>query len=230
MEWQSCQDVENFVALVDYDAGNLHSAAKALEAAGLRVKVTSNPVEVAFAPAVVLPGVGAFGDCLEKLRERNLLEPVRLAALEAAGGGRPFLGICVGMQILFEWGEEGQGQPGLGVLPGRVVRLDQAVRAGLKVPHMGWNQLRFTSGSAPGSALFRGLPDGSHVYFVHSYHALCGKEAHVLATCDYGGPVTAAVGQGSLVGVQFHPEKSSRTGLHILRNFGEMVHAYLSCD
>jgi glutamine amidotransferase len=197
------------IAVVDYDAGNLHSAAKGLAAAGGEPVVTSDPAVIAAASGVVLPGVGAFCDCVGKIRERGLEAPLR-AYIRS---GRPFLGICIGLQVLFDRGLEGAGAPGLGVFPGQVVKIEAP---GLKVPHMGWNSLRFVRASP----LFAGVPEGAYVYFVHSYHAV---SEDVVATCDYGGPVTAAVQRGNCFGVQFHPEKSSAVGLRILRNFVEMA-------
>lgn len=199
------------IAVVDYDAGNLHSAAKALAVVGGQPVVTSDPAVIASASAVVLPGVGAFCDCVGKIRERGLDAPIRAYI----ASGRPFLGICVGLQVLFDRGLEGAGAPGLGVLPGEVVRIEAP---GLKIPHMGWNSLRL----ARPSRLFAGIPDGAYVYFVHSYHAV---SADVVATCDYGQPITAAVARGNCFGVQFHPEKSSAVGLRILRNFVELAAA-----
>ena len=190
------------IAIVDYGAGNLHSVSKALAALGLEARVTGDPGEIEAARAVVLPGVGAFGDCMGGLRERGLVETVR----RAAGSGRPFLGICLGMQLLFEWGEEGDGGPGLGLLPGRVVRLEPE---GLKIPQMGWNSLQLTRPSP----LWEEMTPGTYVYFVHSYHARPADPSVVAATVDYGGEVVAAVERGNLFGVQFHPEKSGRAGL-----------------
>jgi glutamine amidotransferase len=199
------------IAVVDYDAGNLHSAAKGLATVGGEPVVTSDPAALAAAAAVVLPGVGAFCDCVAKIRDRGLEEPIRAFI----ASGRPFLGICIGLQVLFDRGREGAGADGLGILPGEVVRI---AAPGLKVPHMGWNSLRFTR-PCP---LFAGVAPGAYVYFVHSYHARSGD---VVATCDYGEPVTAAVARGNCFGVQFHPEKSSAVGLRILRNFVEMAAA-----
>ncbi len=222
------------IAIVDYDAGNLHSVSKAIDSLGLPARVTSDPDQVRRAGAVVLPGVGAFAACAGKLRQFGLAEPV----VEAVKSGKPFLGICVGMQILFSYGEEGAGAEGLGILPGRVVRLGAgaahgavpqaggavpAPGAGLKIPHMGWNELRFNRSNPGAGRLFQGLPGGSHVYFVHSYHAVPEDDSAVAAYTDYGGPVVAAVARDNLFGVQFHPEKSSAVGLKILQNFGELV-------
>ncbi len=197
--------------IVDYDAGNLHSVAKAASISGLDGFVSGRAQDMERAAGLILPGVGAFGDCMAHLGERDLIEPLR----RWIGAGRPLLGICLGLQVLFEWGEEGSGSPGLGVLPG-VVRRIQA--DGRKIPHMGWNALRF---SRP-SSLFDGIEEGSYVYFVHSFHAVPARAENILATTDYGEEVTAAVGAGQLFGVQFHPEKSSAVGQRILRNFGRI--------
>jgi glutamine amidotransferase len=196
------------IAVVDYDAGNLHSAMKALAAVGGAPQATADPKAIAAADAVVVPGVGAFCDCVDKLRARGVEEALRAFL----ASGRPLLGICIGLQVLFTWGEEGRGGAGLGVVPGRVARI---AAPGLKVPHMGWNALHFHRSSP----LFAGVAEGAYVYFVHSYHALPADPADLVATCDYGGPVTAAVQRGNCFGVQFHPEKSGAVGLRILRNF-----------
>ncbi len=200
------------IAIVDYGAGNLHSVAKAARAAGLAAAVTGDPGAVAAAPAIILPGVGAFAQCMAELAARGLIAPLR-AHLAA---GRPLLGICLGLQVLFEHGEEGDGAVGLGYLPGTVRRLEVP---GLKVPHMGWNAVS----PLRSSALLDGIPPGAHFYFVHSYQAVAKEPADVLAVTDYGGPVTAAVERGRTFAVQFHPEKSSAAGLRLLRNFAALV-------
>ena len=195
------------VAVVDYDAGNTLSVTRALEKVGARVNLTPDPEEVEAADAVVLPGVGAFGDCMRKLKERGMDG----AWLEAYRGGKPFLGVCVGLQVLFEGSEESPGAEGLGILPGRVVRFDVGV---LKVPHMGWNELEVVR---PHPVL-DGL-DGEAFYFVHSYHPVPEKDPDLLGVVDYGGAFCAAVGRENLAAVQFHPEKSSRAGLKLYENF-----------
>ncbi|MEN3315270.1 MAG: imidazole glycerol-phosphate synthase subunit HisH [Acidimicrobiaceae bacterium] len=191
--------------MLDYGIGNLRSAQKALEHVGADARLTADPDEVAAADGVVLPGVGAFGPCIEALRATGLEEPAR-RAVEA---GTPFLGICVGMQMLYEGSEEDPATPGMGVLEGRVRRLPD----GVKRPQMQWNRLdrRATS------PMFDGIDDPAWVYFVHSYAP--EASADVVATCDYGGPVVAAVARGALWATQFHPEKSSATGLRLLTNF-----------
>jgi glutamine amidotransferase len=194
------------VAVLDYGIGNLRSAQKALEHVGADARLTADHGLIREAAAVVLPGVGAFGACMEALRATGMADE----AVAAAAGGRPFLGICVGMQLLYEGSEESPGVSGLGVLPGVLQRLPDSV----KRPQMQWNLLDVHRPSA----LFAEVVDPVWVYFVHSYAA----DAHdptVVATCDYGGPVAAAVERGSLWATQFHPEKSGITGLHILEGF-----------
>ena len=195
------------VAVVDYDAGNTLSVTRALEKVGARVNLTPDPEEVVAADAVVLPGVGAFGDCMRKLRERGMDE----ACLETYRAGKPFLGVCVGLQVLFERSEESPGVEGLGLLPGEIARFDVE---GLKVPHMGWNELEVVR---PHPVL--GGLGSEAFYFVHSYHPQPEEPADLLGVTDYGGPFCAAAGRGNLVAVQFHPEKSSRAGLALYENF-----------
>lgn len=199
------------IAIIDYGMGNLHSAAKALEKVGAQVKVTSDPELVRQADKVILPGVGAFGDCMKNLNERELAPVIH----EVIAAGKPFLGICVGLQMLFEGSEEDPGVAGLGIFKGLVRKI---VAPGLKVPHMGWNSLALQAASP----LFQGLPPAAYVYFVHSFHAVPTDESCITAVTDYGGQVTAAVGRGLVQAVQFHPEKSSAVGLKILANFKEM--------
>ena len=198
------------IAIIDYGMGNLHSAAKALEKVGAQVAVTRDPELVRQADKVVLPGVGAFGDCMGNLERYGLVPAIR----ETAAAGKPLLGICLGLQMLFEGSEEDPGVPGLGIFPGQVKLIEAP---GLKIPHMGWNSLTWRQESI----LFRGLPAGSFVYFVHSYHAVPEDASLVTAVTEYGGAVTAAVGKGNVQAVQFHPEKSGTVGLQILKNFKE---------
>ena len=199
------------IAIIDYGMGNLHSAAKALEKVGAQVKVTSDPELVRQADKVILPGVGAFGDCMKNLNERELAPVIH----EVIAAGKPFLGICVGLQMLFEGSEEDPGVAGLGIFKGMVRKI---AAPGLKIPHMGWNNLEYRTSSS----LFQGLPPAAYVYFVHSFHAVPTDESCITAVTDYGGQVTAAVGRGLVQAVQFHPEKSSAVGLKILANFKEM--------
>ena len=199
------------IAIIDYGMGNLHSAAKALEKVGAQVTVTRDPELVRQADKVILPGVGAFGDCMKNLNERELAPVIH----EVIAAGKPFLGICVGLQLLFEGSEEDPGVAGLGIFKGMVRKI---AAPGLKIPHMGWNNLEYRTSSS----LFQGLPPAAYVYFVHSYHAVPTDESCITAVTDYGGQVTAAVGRGLVQAVQFHPEKSSSVGLKILANFKEM--------
>lgn len=211
------------VAIIDYGSGNLRSAEKAFERAAaesgldMPVSVTSDPEAVRAAERIVLPGVGAFGDCMAGLRAL----PGMVAALTETviEGGRPFLGICVGFQLMATRGFEHGEHAGLGWLPGEVVALEPADPA-LKVPHMGWNRLEFLSDHPVLRGLERlGGPDGPHAYFVHSWHFVPQDPGLVLARTDHGGPLTAAAGRANLIGAQFHPEKSQALGLALIANF-----------
>jgi imidazole glycerol-phosphate synthase subunit HisH len=198
------------IAVLDYGIGNLRSAEKALQHLGVDAALTTDPAVARESAGVVLPGVGAFGRCMEQLRESGL-EPVVHEAVEA---GKPFLGICVGMQMLFDASEEAPGVKGLGIIPGEVRRLTVTTE---RLPHMGWNTIEIRTGSK----LFDGIADGSWLYFVHSYAPVPDDEAVVAATTDYGGTVVAAVEQGQVWATQFHPEKSAANGLRLLRNFAD---------
>jgi glutamine amidotransferase len=195
------------IAVVDYGIGNLRSAEKALQHLGADARLTADASEVERADAVVLPGVGAFGACMQALRASGL-EPATKAA---AGDGRPFLGICIGMQMLFDGSDESPEIAGLGVIAGRVTRLPAAVR----LPQIGWNTLAVT----PGSRLCAGLPDPAWLYFVHSYAPEPADDATVAAWSDYGRRFAAAVEAGPVWATQFHPEKSGAVGLRLLENF-----------
>ena len=197
------------VAIIDYDAGNIRSVEKAIRYLGKEVTVTSDPEKILAADRVILPGVGAFGDAMKRLHAMGLVEVIR----QVAERGTPFLGICLGLQLLFEKSEESPGVPGLGLLRGEILRLPEL--PGLKVPHIGWNSLKYPN---PGR-LFRGIPEDSYVYFVHSYYLRAQDEGIVTATTEYGTLVHASVESGNLFACQFHPEKSSETGLTILENF-----------
>jgi len=194
------------IAIIDYGMGNLQSVSKAVERLGFTAVVTSDERQILAANGAILPGVGAFGDAMAELRATGLLATVR----KFAESGKPLLGICLGMQLLFEESEEHGIHQGLALLPGHVVRF----RGSFKIPHMGWNRLKFR-GSSP---LLQGVEEG-HVYFVHSYHVLPDNPADLLATTDYHQPVTAIVGRGNVFGMQFHPEKSSVIGMQLLKNF-----------
>jgi len=194
------------IAIIDYGMGNLHSVSKAVERLGYEVRVTAEPQEILEADGAILPGVGAFGDAMQNLGNTGLDEVTRFYA----DSGKPLLGICLGMQLLFSKGEEHGDNAGLDLLPGEVIRF----RGDYKVPHMGWNRLTFRQESP----LFNGLTEG-HVYFVHSYHARVANPADLLATTDYYQDVTAIVGRGQVFGMQFHPEKSGELGMRLLDNF-----------
>jgi len=209
------------VAIVDYGSGNLHSAAKAFERAAREldkaqaIKVTSDPAEVAAASRVVLPGVGAFADCRRGLDDIDgMVEALNENVLQR---GRPFFGICVGMQLMAERGREYQVTPGLGWIAGEVDRIEPS-DPNLKIPHMGWNTLNMLNVHPLLDDVALG-PDGLHGYFVHSYELRPTQRADLIAQADYGGPLTAIVGRDNMVGTQFHPEKSQRLGLKLIANF-----------
>jgi glutamine amidotransferase len=201
------------IAVVDYGAGNLGSVAKALRYVAGDVEVTRDPGVLERADGLVLPGVGAFRHCMESLAAAGLVEPTRAFA----SSGRPFLGICVGLQMLFDLSEELGDTAGLGLVKGKVVRFAFEPGSGtrLKVPHIGWNELVLR----PGATLFEGLSTGSRAYFVHSYYPVPQDESVITAETEYGVRFCCAVQLGNIHGTQFHPEKSGEVGLHILRNF-----------
>ncbi|MFM7450228.1 MAG: imidazole glycerol phosphate synthase subunit HisH [Leptolyngbyaceae cyanobacterium] len=202
------------IAVVDYDMGNLHSACKGLEQAGATPLVTDRAAELEQADAIVLPGVGAFDPAMHHLRSRQLEQPIK----QAIASGKPFLGICLGLQILFDASEEGV-EPGLGVVPGTVRRFRH--EPGITIPHMGWNQLELTQPQIP---LWHNLPDHPWMYFVHSYYVHPVDPSIRAATITHGSQtVTAAIARNNLMAVQFHPEKSSEAGLKLLSNFVEML-------
>ena len=203
--------------LVDYESGNLHSAEKAFQRMAFEgghgpVQITADPDVVAKATRIVLPGDGAFPACRRGLQAIDGLEDALIEAVETRGV--PFLGICVGMQMLTGWGREYEDVEGFGWIPGEVVKISPSDRS-LKVPHMGWNDLVI---DRPHPVL-EGLTTGDHAYFVHSYHMTVADPAHLLAHVDYGGPITAIVGRDNVVGTQFHPEKSQQAGLRLIANF-----------
>ncbi len=199
------------MVIVDYGLGNLRNVQKAFSVVGINAPITANPAEILAADAVVLPGVGAFGDAIANLRRRGLEAPV----LKAARSGKPFFGICVGMQLLFDESDEMGAHTGLGLIPGRVARF----RQGLTVPHMGWNEIE-PAGRHP---LLNGISADSFAYFAHSYLCIPDNPAHTIARTDYDGPFTSAVARHNVFGIQFHPEKSQQVGLQILRNFVGLV-------
>ena len=199
-------------AIVDYDAGNLKSVEKALVFLGDKPVITRDREEILKADRVILPGVGAFGDAMDKLSGYGLVDVLHQVAERKI----PFLGICLGLQLLFESSEESPGKEGLGILPGRILRIPSG--PGLKIPHMGWNSLEIK----PQSRLFQGIESGAYVYFVHSYYLQAENEKLVSATARYGVQIHAAVERENVFVCQFHPEKSSRIGLGILKNFLEL--------
>ncbi|MBD2577571.1 imidazole glycerol phosphate synthase subunit HisH [Oscillatoria sp. FACHB-1406] len=204
------------IAVIDYDMGNLHSACKGLEKAGATPKVVDSAREIAIADAVVLPGVGAFDPAVQHLRSRDLVSPIQ----DAIASGKPFLGICLGLQILFEGSEEGT-EPGLGIIPGVVRRFRS--EPDLTIPHMGWNQLHFTQ---PHLSLWQNLGESPFVYFVHSYYVDPVDTSVRAATVTHGTQeVTAAIARDNITAVQFHPEKSSTAGLQMLANFVSTIRA-----
>lgn len=197
------------IAIIDYGMGNLRSVQKGFERVGQSATIVHNPADLEAADRAVLPGVGAFEDAMLELRRRELVGPIR----DFVASGKPFLGICLGLQLLFDVSYEGGTHPGLGIVPGEVVRFD--LPAEFKVPHMGWNQLSIRR-PAP---LLDGLTEGTHVYFVHSYHVVPRDRSVVATETDYGGPFVSSLWQGNVFATQFHPEKSQADGLRILRNF-----------
>ena len=201
--------MKHFTAIVDYGVGNLRSVTNAMDYLGLGTVITSDPGELERADAIILPGVGAFPDAAEKLRGPGLDR-----VLTAQAEKKPILGICLGMQLLFDEGEEIRPCAGLGLIHGSV----EKIRTDRKLPHIGWNSLTFQNDSP----LFRGLEDGAYVYFVHGFCGMASSESDVIARTEYGPSVVAAVSHGNVFGCQFHPEKSGETGLKILKNFGEL--------
>lgn len=200
------------IAIIDYDAGNLKSVEKALRYLGQEVSVTRDPAELAAADKVILPGVGSFGDAMNNLDRYGLVDIIR----QIAAGSKPFLGICLGMQLLFERSDETPGAEGLSVLKGEILRIPPC--RDLKIPHMGWNALEIN----PASKLFQRIPNRPYVYFVHSYYLKAAREEVVAASTEYSVHIHAAVESGNVFGCQFHPEKSSEVGLKILENFAAL--------
>lgn len=200
------------VAIIDYDAGNIKSVEKAMKLLNQEVVVTRDPETILGADKVILPGVGSFGDAMGKIRQYDLEKVIH----EVVERRIPFLGICLGLQLLFERSEESPGVQGLGILKGEILRIPET--EGLKVPHMGWNSLEFSGDGR----LFRGIPEDAYVYFVHSYYLKAEEPEIVTARTDYGTEIHASVEKGQIFACQFHPEKSSDVGLRILKNFVEL--------
>ncbi len=197
------------IAIIDYQMGNLRSVQKALERVGQQAIITSDAAEIASADKVILPGVGAFEDAIAELRRRDLVGPIK----DAVATDKPFLGICLGLQLLFDVGYENGVHEGLGILPGECVRFELPPE--FKVPHMGWNALKILRRPP----MLEGIADGTHVYFVHSYYVKPRDESVIATTTDYGGPFCSMIWRGNLFATQFHPEKSQADGLKLLRNF-----------
>lgn len=200
------------IAIIDYDAGNIKSVEKACQYLGQDVKITRDRDEIMAAGHVILPGVGAFGDAMSHLKEYHLIQTI----YDVVEKKTPFLGICLGLQLLFERSDESKGVSGLGILPGKILSIPPA--PGLKIPHMGWNSLDIT----PGARLFKGIEENPYVYFVHSYYLKAEQPSDVAAKAWYSVDIDASVESGNVFACQFHPEKSSRTGLQILKNFTEI--------
>ena len=200
------------IAIIDYDAGNIRSVEKALQDLGQEVTITRQGEEILAADKVILPGVGSFGDAMEKIRQYDLEDVIRRVAEQKT----PFLGICLGLQLLFEQSEESPGARGVGLLKGQILRIPEG--EGRKIPHMGWNSLSLQNEGR----LFRGIPDGAYVYFVHSYYLKAADEKIVKASAEYGISIHASVERDNIFACQFHPEKSGDTGLQILKNFIEI--------
>ena len=200
------------IAIIDYQMGNLRSVQKGFEKVGHTAEISSDPMVLADADRIVLPGVGGFQDAIAELRRRDLVAPIR----DAIDAGKPFLGICLGLQLLFDVSYEGGEHEGLGIVPGKVVRFE--VPPEYKVPHMGWNEGRIVR-TVP---ILAGIEDGSHFYFVHSYHVVPDDRGFVALEADYDQPFCAIICRDNLIATQFHPEKSQANGLHLLRNFAEI--------
>ncbi len=196
------------ITIIDYGAGNIASVTKAFEFLGYEAKVTSDPQEILTAKALVLPGVGSFGDAMQNIEQRNLVAPIK----EYINSGKPFLGICLGLQLLFESSEESPGVEGLSILKGKIIKIPKI--DDLKVPHMGWNSLKYNNKGM----IFEGIEENSYVYFVHSYY-LKAEEDIVIARTHYAVDIDAAVEKENVTACQFHPEKSGKIGLQLLKNF-----------
>lgn len=200
------------IAIIDYDAGNLKSVEKALIHLGEEAVITRDKEQILNADKVILPGVGSFGDAMNKLHHYQLVDTIK----EVVSNGTPFLGICLGLQLLFERSDESEGVEGLSIIKGDILRIPDC--EGLKIPHMGWNSLSFS----PEATLFKGIPDGSYVYFVHSYYLKAKDDADVTATTHYSTLIHASVEKDNVYACQFHPEKSGDIGLTILKNFAAL--------
>lgn len=202
------------ISIIDYDMGNLKSVSKALECVGAKVCVTRDPKKIQSADKIVLPGVGAFGECMKNLKNYGLVDVIK----NEIAKGKWFLGICLGLQLLFEESEEFGPVKGLGVLKGKVVKFESPKTQQLKIPHMGWNQINQCRGEVS-SPIFRSIPDESSFYFVHSYYVVPQEKSVILTTTDYGVSFCSSVQKDNIIAMQFHPEKSQALGLKVLENF-----------
>lgn len=211
------------IAVIDYGMGNLRSVQKALEVSGAKAKVTSNPLDIEKADKLVFPGVGAFGEAMHELKRRDLIDPIK----DAIRSGKTFLGLCLGLQLLFEASDEDPGVKGLSMFKGEVKRFKFPKTRALKVPHMGWNSITRGAGGkgpgsrvkGPGSGILKGVPDGSYMYFVHSYYVKPEDKSIALTMTDYGIDFVSGIHKDNIYALQFHPEKSQELGLKILKNF-----------
>lgn len=202
------------ITIVDYGRGNLRSVSKAFEKMGIDAGISGDIGAIKDSDGVVFPGVGAFADAILALKERKLFSPI----LKFISSGKPFLGICIGLQLLFEYGLEYGKTEGLKIFKGKIIKFNNKKLSGLKIPHMGWNKVHFNN-----SKLFSGIDQDSYFYFVHSYHAVCDNENDILALTEYGYKFSSAVKKDNVYAVQFHPEKSGDNGLRIIKNFGGIV-------
>ncbi|MDD5423569.1 MAG: imidazole glycerol phosphate synthase subunit HisH [Candidatus Omnitrophica bacterium] len=203
------------IAVIDYKMGNLRSVQKALEVVGAKTKVTSDPLDLKKSDKIVFPGVGSFGEAMKELKKLKLVEPIK----DAIGQGKPFLGLCLGLQLLFEKSEEAPGVKGLGILKGEAKKFKFKTNA-MKIPHMGWNNVTIAvKQKAQSAKIFKNVPDGSYMYFVHSYYVKPKDKSVILTTTDYGMDFVSGVCKDNVYGFQFHPEKSQQAGLRILKNF-----------
>ena len=212
MEKTRYERTKQMISILDYDAGNIKSVEKAVQYLGEEAVITRDRDVIMASDKVILPGVGSFGDAMGKIREYGLENVI----YDVVDAGKPFLGICLGLQLMFESSEEGPGVKGLGLLPGKIVKFPE--KDGYKIPHMGWNSIKIKDGSR----LFKGVSDNSYVYFVHSYYLQAENENDVAATTDYITHIHASVEHGNIFACQFHPEKSGDVGLQILKNFCEL--------
>ncbi len=209
------------ITIIDYGSGNLRSVKKAFEKMNIDVRISDDPVIIKNSDGVVFPGVGAFADAISALTEKKLIPSI----LDFIHSGKPFLGICLGLQLLFEYGLEYGKTEGFKIFKGKIIKFDSAKLGKLKIPQIGWNKVHFNN-----SKLFFGIDQDSYFYFVHSYHAVSDDKNEILALTDYGYKFVSAAKKDNVYAVQFHPEKSGENGLKIIKNFGDIVNEYNSCN